>query len=150
MYRTVIANVMGKECRDEAGRTLTRIGNMPVRAGDAVWTDGRCIYGNELFGSDAPMLFSEESLAGIPLNAAALVSLLVYSKDHSIQRLGWPKWNSYFANNEKWYAIVPTAKRSPGAGSSISAFFWATSKIRRFSSIACSTAPTERARPASK
>ncbi len=110
MYRTVIANVMGKECRDEAGRTLTRIGNMPVRAGDAVWTDGRCIYGNELFGSDAPMLFFEESLAGIPLNAAALVSLLVYSKDHSIQRLGWPKWNSYFANNEKWYAIVPTAK----------------------------------------
>jgi len=56
MYRTVIANVMGKECRDEAGRTLTRIGNMPVRAGDAVWTDGRVIYGNESFGSESLFL----------------------------------------------------------------------------------------------
>ena len=66
MYQTMISSVNGKLCTDERGRTLERIGNMNVHAGDAVWTDGRVIYGNEFPGAGELLLFSDSG-SGIPV-----------------------------------------------------------------------------------
>lgn len=66
MYQTMISAMNGKLCTDERGRTLERIGNMNVRVGDAVWTDGRVVYGNEFPGADGTLLFGGES-GGIPV-----------------------------------------------------------------------------------
>lgn len=45
MYQTRVSGVEGKTVTDDNGDTLTRIGNMPVKAGDFVWTDGAAVYG---------------------------------------------------------------------------------------------------------
>lgn len=66
MYQTMISAVNGKLCTDERGRTLERIGNMNVRVGDAVWTDGHVVYGNEFPGADGTLLFGGEN-GGIPV-----------------------------------------------------------------------------------
>ena len=66
MYRATVAAVSGIKVY-AGGRWLTCIGNSPVRVGDHIWTDGRCVYGNEL-ESGAPFIpiipMKEE---GIPL-----------------------------------------------------------------------------------
>ena len=85
MYQTRIANVEGKLCRDETGRTLERIGNMPVRPGDAVWTDGRCVYGTEQFHSDAPMVFHRRD-GGIPVGFGKKFYLLSDYNGRILQR----------------------------------------------------------------
>lgn len=109
MYQTRIASVEGKLCRDEMGRILERIGNMPVRPGDAVWTDGRCVYGNEYFHADAQFLFSSnKTLKGILLNSVGLGSLFIYQRNHIIERLCQPKWDRAFANNDMAYALSYT------------------------------------------
>ena len=67
MYQTVISRIMGKQCVDGSGRTLERIGNMPVRESDVVWTDGVVVYGNEYFsGGEVPMSGGGGS-GGIPV-----------------------------------------------------------------------------------
>ena len=66
MYQTMISSVNGKLCTDERGRTLERIGNMNVHVGDAVWTDGRVVYGNEFPGAGELLLFSDSG-GGIPV-----------------------------------------------------------------------------------
>ena len=45
MHRAVLASGDGINFRDTDGNALTAIGNVTYKAGDAVWTDGRCIYG---------------------------------------------------------------------------------------------------------
>ena len=45
MHRAVLASGDGINFRDSDGNSLTAIGNVTYKAGDAVWTDGRCIYG---------------------------------------------------------------------------------------------------------
>lgn len=45
MHRAVLASGSGTSFRDTDGNNLTAIGNVTYQAGDAVWTDGRCIYG---------------------------------------------------------------------------------------------------------
>lgn len=41
-----VASVGGGGVTDENGRFLRSIGNLPVKAGDRVWTDGRIVYGH--------------------------------------------------------------------------------------------------------
>ena len=45
MHRAILASGDGINFRDSDGNALTAIGNVTYKAGDAVWTDGRCIYG---------------------------------------------------------------------------------------------------------
>ena len=46
MYKARVDAVNGTKVR-AGGKWLTCIGNKPVKVGDSVWTDGRCIYGND-------------------------------------------------------------------------------------------------------
>ena len=46
MYRARVEAVSGLKVR-AGGKWLTCIGNRVVRAGDMVWTDGRCVYGHD-------------------------------------------------------------------------------------------------------
>lgn len=45
MYQTVLSSGSGKTFTDVDGKQLVSIGNVTHKAGDAVWTDGKCIYG---------------------------------------------------------------------------------------------------------
>ena len=45
-YRTKLTAVGGSEAVDIRGKTLHFVGNLPVRAGDCVWTDGKFIFGH--------------------------------------------------------------------------------------------------------
>lgn len=45
MHRAVLESGSGINFRDTDGNELTAIGNVTYQAGDAVWTDGRVIYG---------------------------------------------------------------------------------------------------------
>ena len=104
MYQTMISRVNGRVCFDSTGRQLVRIGNMNVNAGDAVWTDGRVIYGNEYPGAEVPILF-EGSFEGIPLNAIWHESLFIYKHDHGIERFSAAKDELPFANNDARYCL---------------------------------------------
>ena len=46
MYRARVEAVSGLQVR-AGGKWLTCIGNRAVKAGDLIWTDGRCIYGHD-------------------------------------------------------------------------------------------------------
>lgn len=46
MRAVTVASVGGGGITDEDGRFLRMIGNLPVKAGDRVWTDGRVVYGH--------------------------------------------------------------------------------------------------------
>lgn len=48
------------------GKWLTCIGNKPVRVGDIVWTDGRCVYGYEQTPQQPIVITGKEEL-GIPI-----------------------------------------------------------------------------------
>lgn len=45
MFQTVLSSGSGKNFIDTSGRNLVAIGNVKHAPGDAVWTDGKCIYG---------------------------------------------------------------------------------------------------------
>mgnify|MGYP006872976196 CR=1 FL=1 len=51
MYRTRVDSVNGNKIF-AGGKWLKCIGNKPVRVGDLVWTDGKCVYGNFLEAGD--------------------------------------------------------------------------------------------------
>ncbi len=59
MYRTRVTSVNGSKAQAD-GRWLNIIGNKNVMAGDFVWTDGRCIYGNIQAGGEAAPIISSE------------------------------------------------------------------------------------------
>lgn len=46
MYRARVEAVSGLKVR-AGGKWLTCIGNRTVKAGDMIWTDGRCVYGHD-------------------------------------------------------------------------------------------------------
>ena len=60
MQRAIVTAVSGSRiCAN--GRWLTAIGNKTFRPGDAVWTDGRCVYGNiSEGGGAAPVINTSE------------------------------------------------------------------------------------------
>lgn len=66
MYRARVEAVSGIKVR-AGGKWLTCIGNRTVKAGDLVWTDGRCVYGHDREGQ-APLVIAppKEDLA-IPI-----------------------------------------------------------------------------------
>lgn len=68
MEQARISEINGGAYFDSFGRKLVKIGNMNVNAGDVVWTDGRCIYGNIMHGNPArPHTFISGGVDGIPI-----------------------------------------------------------------------------------
>ena len=63
MYRARVEAVSGLHVR-AGGKWLTCIGNRTVKAGDLVWTDGRCVYGHDQ-ESQSPLVIAppKEDLA---------------------------------------------------------------------------------------
>ena len=71
MFQTVLSSGSGKNFTDAAGRNLVAIGNVKHAPGDAVWTDGKCIYGwvrtnkpatlPELGGADGILFYDIET-----------------------------------------------------------------------------------------
>ena len=64
MKQERIAAVKGNQIF-AGGRWLTAIGNKTMRPGDIVWTDGRCVYGNQSDGCTVPVIVSDDG--GIPI-----------------------------------------------------------------------------------
>lgn len=54
------------------GKWLYCIGNIPVRVGDYIWTDGRCVYGNVMEAGEPFIILNSENEKGIPLLARNL------------------------------------------------------------------------------
>lgn len=67
MYKARVEAVSGTKVRAD-GKWLTCIGNKPVRVGDTVWTDGRCVYGYEQTPQQPIVITGKEEL-GIPIVA---------------------------------------------------------------------------------
>ena len=60
MYKARVESVNGTKVR-AGGKWLTCIGNKPVKVGDSVWTDGRCVYGNNE-DCQSPIVITKEEL----------------------------------------------------------------------------------------
>ncbi len=65
MYKARVETVSGTKVR-AGGKWLTCIGNKNVRVGDNIWTDGRCVYGNE-YTPQQPIVITGKDEFGIPL-----------------------------------------------------------------------------------
>lgn len=121
MRRAVLASGDGINFRDSDGNNLTAIGNVTYKAGDVVWTDGRCIYGwirpnqpNELsFPSygDVPWLDVEN--ADTP-TAANVLPLNAPRNMKRLCRLGaWVQSDAFFVAGEKrCYLVHPSTRQA--------------------------------------
>ena len=108
MKQVQIAKVNGSTCIDATGKELIRIGNMNVRAGDVVWTDGRCIYGNMMHNTEPEISFANSSdmkAPGIPLYCSN-GNLLIYTKNHKIYRYSPVTDYRSFVNNDKFCGLA--------------------------------------------
>ena len=65
MYRARVDAVSGLHVR-AGGKWLTCIGNRVVRAGDLVWTDGRCVYGHDR-ESQTPLVIAPKEEPAVPI-----------------------------------------------------------------------------------
>ncbi|MGF0127753.1 hypothetical protein [Selenomonas bovis] len=83
MRRAQVEKVDGRHVFVD-GRWLTCIGNRLVSPGDRVWTDGRCVYGNEQEGGGGSVMTSGW-VKGIPILIYHQFYLLTHEK---IQRIG--------------------------------------------------------------
>ena len=71
MFRARIDAVNGSKVF-AGGKWLTCIGNKPVRVGEYVWTDGRCVYGNNQVHQQ-PLVITVPEDEGIPINCFDVV-----------------------------------------------------------------------------
>ena len=84
MRRAQVEKVDGRHVFVD-GRWLTCIGNRLVRPGDRVWTDGRCVYGNEQEGGGSGVMTSGW-VKGIPILIYHQFYLLLHEKSQRIGR----------------------------------------------------------------
>ena len=75
MYRAIVDSVSGTKVL-AGGKWLTCIGNKNVKAGDFIWTDGRCVYGN-FQDAQSPIVITPDEDWIIPI--------VVYDKTDSKQ-----------------------------------------------------------------
>ena len=66
MYRARVEAVSGLKVR-AGGKWLTCIGNRAVKAGDLVWTDGRCVYGHDREAQTPLVIVNPKKTLAIPL-----------------------------------------------------------------------------------
>lgn len=84
MRRAQVEKVDGRHVFVD-GRWLTCIGNRLVRPGDRVWTDGRCVYGNEQEGGGSGVMTSGW-VKGIPILIYHQFYFLLHEKSQRIGR----------------------------------------------------------------
>ena len=65
MYRATVKEISGRQVLAD-GKWLTIIGNKPVKVGDRVYTDGRCVYGFYQ-ESQQPLVITSKVEWGIPI-----------------------------------------------------------------------------------
>ena len=66
MYRARVDSVSGTKVF-AAGKWLQCIGNKNVRVGDYIWTDGRCVYGNNQVPQQPLVIPTSKDDEGIPI-----------------------------------------------------------------------------------
>ena len=94
MQRAIVTAVRGSRiCTN--GRWLTAIGNKTFHPGDAVWTDGRCVYGNISGGGAAAVILRNEYYVPILLRDG---SRAVYHKG-KLNRYGKGQPHKLMASN---------------------------------------------------
>ncbi len=81
MYRARVEAVSGTKVL-AGGKWLQCIGNKPVRVGEHIWTDGRCVYGNYQ-ESQQPLVITAPDEEAIPIIA------VVYG-----EMAGLPEWTA--------------------------------------------------------
>lgn len=111
MYRARVEAVSGLKVL-AGGKWLSCIGNKNVRAGDLIWTDGRCVYGNEQTPQQSHVITPPKEDLAIPV--ASNFKFYTYQKylNHnadSEKRLKFLTNNKsgkvYFSNNSKIVAV---------------------------------------------
>ena len=90
MYKAIITQINGTKVL-AGGKWLTCIGNKPVKVGDSVWTDGRCVYGNDE-ECQTPIVITPKDL-GIPISVLNSNVYLTFTS-----KLLENKGNSRFTN----------------------------------------------------
>ena len=66
MYRVKAEAVSGTKVF-AGGKWLQCIGNKPVRVGEYIWTDGRCVYGNCQESQQPPIIITPHEDETIPI-----------------------------------------------------------------------------------
>lgn len=98
--RQVVVRSVGVGCVvDDNGRSLRVIGNMPIKDGDTIWTDGRIVYGHRPTRPNVkPMIEAK----GTPVLSSKLNGYIeedgrYKSKDWGVEN----RTDNYFINNER-------------------------------------------------
>ena len=97
-YVTRIQTINGSTVTDTSGRRLRFIGNLPVKVGDVVCTDGTFIFGHAP-PKGSPAIFDEQS--GIPILANNLRGYFNLNGDFKSYNIAGDAW---IVNDKKFYA----------------------------------------------
>ena len=108
MHRARVKAVRGNRVLAD-GAWLTCIGNRTVREGEWIWTDGRCVYGNESEGGSGYV--PTNVLSGIPLLQIKWKDqknqmLHSYYAKGKIHPLGFSKEDIWMVNSSRHFAYV--------------------------------------------
>ena len=109
MYRARVEAVSGLQVR-AGGKWLTCIGNRVVRAGDMVWTDGRCVYGHDR-ESQTPLVIAPKEDLAIPIQIADYSSaevLFTYRKN-DLNQVSSGKFINRLLNDAKGHVFCFSA-----------------------------------------
>lgn len=98
MQRAIAKAVRGNQVLAD-GRWLTCIGNKNVKAGAIIWTDGRCIYGNQAEGGNASMPILPTQ--GIPV--FGIEGKYQYFAKGALHEIGSGKEHRKMLNDKKKY-----------------------------------------------
>ena len=100
MQRAIAKAVRGNQVLAD-GRWLTCIGNKNVKTGDLIWTDGRCVYGNQAEGgnSNVPILPAQ----GIPV--FGIEGEYQYFAKGALHKAGSGKEHQNMLNDKKKYTF---------------------------------------------
>ena len=98
MYRARVETVSGLKVR-AGGKWLTCIGNRVVRAGDMIWTDGRCVYGHDR-EAQTPLVIVNPAKEDTAIPIQIGNSLYTYRKD-KLELVGEMPRGLRLLNNKK-------------------------------------------------
>lgn len=97
MYRARVEAVDGLKVR-AGGKWLTCIGNRTVKAGDMVWTDGRCVYGHDREAQTPLVIANPKEDLAIPIRVGN--SLYTFRKGN-LELVGEMSSSRFLLNDTK-------------------------------------------------
>ena len=97
MQQTRVRSVSNGFITDESGRCLQLIGTMPLKAGDAIWTDGRVAYGHR---PARPTIKPFYAGGGYPVLAGGIDGYITKSGKYKAKALKLDVSNKYLINND--------------------------------------------------